>query len=337
MSGPAYPPQKGAPKRSDLFDGERFFNPGADTDKGLADLWRWRRQRKPVLWPKRVENPPAPPPPLMVTEDEAAFTFIGQATYLIRVAGHVILTDPIFSERASPFSFAGPRRVRDPGIALDALPWVDVVLLSHNHYDHMDLATLRVLRDKFDPKIVTGLGNGDYLAGKGVPGAIELDWWDRCEPRPGLIVTYVPAQHWSSRSLRDRRRMLWGGHVLETGGKRIYFAGDSGLFDGFSEIRRRCGAPDVALLPIGAYEPRWFMQSQHMNPDDAVQAHVALGSGLSLGMHWGTFQLTDEGIDEPPQALVTAKTKYDVPADRFLAPLPGQTVLWRKRQGDRLS
>ena len=322
---PSYPP-------SDHFDGERFFNPGVDTDKSLLDLWRWRRLQQRSPWPAHVANPPALPPPETVGPGEAAFTFIGQATYLIRLPGCTILTDPIFSPRASPLSFAGPKRVRDPGLSLDRLPAIDLVLLSHNHYDHMDLPSLRALHARFNPTIVTGLGNGAYLAGKGVPGGVELDWWDTHQPRPDMTVTYVPAQHWSSRTGRDRRRMLWGGHVVETPWTRIYFAGDSGYFEGFAAIRERCGPPDVALLPIGAYEPRWFMRGQHMNPDESVQAHVDIGAGLSLAMHWGTFQLTDEAIDAPLKALDAAKRNHGSEPDAFQAPLPGQTILWRGRR-----
>jgi L-ascorbate metabolism protein UlaG (beta-lactamase superfamily) len=318
-------------RQSDHFDGQRFFNPGVSTDKGVADLWRWQRMRKRVAWPKTVVDPPAQPPPDHVAEGEAACTFIGQATYLVKLAGLTLLTDPIFSERASPFRFAGPKRVRPPGLSLDRLPPIDVILLSHNHYDHMDLASLKALHARFRPTIVTGLGNGAYLATKGIPGAIELDWWETCAPRPGLAVRYVPAQHWSSRTLRDRRRMLWGGHVVEASGVRLYFAGDTGFFPGFAAIRARCGAPDVALLPIGAYEPRWFMKTQHMNPAEAVEAHRILGAGLSLAMHWGTFQLTDEGIEEPITAFDAALGEHGIGAHAFQAPVPGRTVVWRGR------
>lgn len=313
---------------SDHFDGTLFFNPGVSTDKSLVDLLRWQRRRVRAPWPKTVDNPPAAPPPTVVAPDAMALTFIGQSTYLIRTADCVLLTDPIFSNRASPFGFAGPKRVRPPGVALADVPRVDIILLSHNHYDHMDLATLRTLHARWRPLIVTGLGNGAYLERKGIPGALELDWWGMCNPVAGVRITYVPAQHWSSRTGRDRRRMLWGGHVVECGAGRLYFAGDTAYFNGFNLIRDRCGTPDVALLPIGAYEPRWFMKSQHMNPAEAVRAHRELGASLSLSMHWGTFQLTDEGIDAPLQALAAAVEKQGVPPERFLAPPPGTTVEW---------
>jgi L-ascorbate metabolism protein UlaG (beta-lactamase superfamily) len=241
----------------------------------------------------------------------------------------VLLTDPIFSDRASPVGFAGPRRVRPPGVALADLPRVDIILLSHNHYDHMDIPSLRALQARCNPTIVTGLANGAYLARKGVPGAIELDWWQAVEMAE-LRITYVPAQHWSGRGLRDRRHMLWGGFVVESAAGRIYFAGDTGFFTGFDTIRSRCGPPDVALLPIGAYEPRWLMTTQHMNPAEAVEAHRMLEAQRSLGMHWGTFQLTDEGIDEPRRALDVAKAEAGLAAEDFLAPVPGETVLWQR-------
>lgn len=319
-SRPPFPP-------SDHFDGRLFFNPGVDTDKTILDLLRWQRLRTPTLWPKHLDNPPAAPPPATVASDAMALTFIGQACFLIRRPDIVVLTDPVFSDRASPFAFAGPKRVRAPGVALADLPKIDLVLLSHNHYDHMDLPTLRALHERWRPTIVTGLGNGAYLERKGIPGAIELDWWDSYAVRPGVDLTYVPAQHWSSRTMRDRRRMLWGGFVIDGAPGRLYFAGDSGYFDGFKAIRMRCGAPDVALLPIGAYEPRWFMKSQHMNPEEAVQAHRDLAAGRSLAMHWGTFQLTDEGIEEPVRALEVAKASEALAPEAFLAPLPGETVV----------
>lgn len=311
---------------SDHFDGKRFFNPNIDTDRSLGDLWRWRRSRRPTAWPvvvTSVEHPPAAP---VVHDGGIVSTYIGQATFLIQCAGFNILTDPVFSVRASPLGWLGPKRVRDPAISMDRLPPIHLVLLSHNHYDHMDLPTLRDLHTRWAPKIVTGLGNDAYLAVRGVGGAVALDWWQDCEPLPGMRVTFVPAQHWSSRGLFDKRATLWGGHVLQSGEGRLYFAGDTGYPAHFSEIRQRLGEPDVALLPIGAYEPRWFMGPQHMNPDDAVRAHLDLGAHLSIAMHFATFPLTDEGIDEPVRDLDQARLHHGVAPERFIVPEFGRPV-----------
>ncbi len=321
----------GRPQPSDHFDGKRFFNPRVNTDHTLADLLRWWLTRRPKPWPRREGRPAARPAPV-VDDDRIVVTYIGQATLLVQCAGYNVLTDPIFSLRASPIGWWGPRRMRDPGIAFEGLPRIDLVLLSHNHYDHMDLPSLRRLQERFAPVIVTGLGNGVYLAGKGIGGAVELDWWQSCEARPGLRVTYVPAQHWSHRGLGDRRTMLWGGLVLEAAAGRVYFAGDTGYPAHFGEIRRRLGEPHVALLPIGAYEPRWFMGPQHMNPDEAVRAHLDLGAHQSLAMHFETYRLTDEGIDEPVRWLAEARARHGVPAERFMVPEFGQPVEWRRQE-----
>ncbi len=312
------------------FDGKQFFNPQMNTGRSLGELLRWRMSRRPAPWPSLPPEPAkAIPPAPAVNDGRIVATYIGQATFLLQCAGFNILTDPIFSLRASPLSWLGPKRVRDPGIALDDLPPIHLVLLSHNHYDHMDLPSLRRLQARWAPAIVTGLGNGAYLAGKGIGGAIELDWWQTCEIQPGLRVHFVPAQHWSNRLLAGVRTMLWGGHVVETAAGRVYFAGDTGYPAHFAEIRRRLGAPHVALLPIGAYEPRWFMKPQHMNPDDAVRAHLDLGAHLSIAMHFATFHLSDEGIGEPVRALIEARTRHGVAEERFRIPEFGQPVEWR--------
>lgn len=316
---------------SDHFDGKRFFNPRIDTDRSLGELLRWQRSRHPEPWPEQATRPALrtrPPAPL-IDDGRIISTYIGQATFLIQCAGVNILTDPIFSLRASPLSWLGPKRVREPGIAFDHLPPIHLVLLSHNHYDHMDLRSLRRLHARWAPKIVTGLGNGAYLATKGITGAIELDWWQDCEVLPELRVTFVPSQHWSKRGLFDRRTMLWGGHMVETAAGRLYFAGDTGYPAHFSDIRRRLREPHVALLPIGAYEPRWFMGPQHMNPDDAVRAHLDLGAHLSIAMHFATFPLADEGPDEPIRELVRVRALHGVPADRFRIPEFGLPLAWR--------
>jgi L-ascorbate metabolism protein UlaG (beta-lactamase superfamily) len=204
------------------------------------------------------------------------------------------------------------------------------VLLSHNHYDHLDLPSLRALQKRWNPPIVTGLGNGRYLARHGVRNAVELDWWEAYEPGAGMRIVYVPAQHWSARGLFDRRRMLWGGHVIEAPAGLVYFAGDTGYPAHFSAITQRLGAPDIALLPIGAYEPRWFMAQQHMNPEEAVRAHLDLQAKLSIAMHFATFQLTDEAIDAPVAALAVARSALGVAAEAFRVPEFGETLIWRR-------
>jgi L-ascorbate metabolism protein UlaG (beta-lactamase superfamily) len=296
---------------SDHCDGRVFFNPGVQAqDRGLRSVVKWRLTSARAAWPARVENQVFAPPPMTVTAGTVAITFINHSSFLIRLPGAVVLTDPIFSARCSPVTWAGPKRVRDPGIKLADLPRPDVVLLSHNHYDHMDLATLEVLQRRFAPVFVTLLGNGRHLAPLGIV-AQELDWWGSVV-RPDLTITATPARHFSARTPFDRNRALWGGFMLQMGAARVLFAGDSGAGPHWAEIGARLGAPDVALLPIGAYEPRWFMAPVHMNPAEAVAAHLALGARRSIGMHFGTFQLTDEAIDEPERALAQARPSPEV-------------------------
>jgi L-ascorbate metabolism protein UlaG (beta-lactamase superfamily) len=293
------------PAHSDHFNGERFFNPHAPQQKSIEDVRRWRQERQKQPWPKHVTDPPFPAP-VRVASDRIAVTFIGHSTFLVQIGGVCVLTDPIWSQRCSPVWFAGPHRVRRPGQSLDALPSVDLLLVTHNHYDHMDLRTLRRVRRRWAPPAVTGLDNARHLAKAGIRDAVELDWWQGTDVA-GARVTYVPAQHFSSRTLRDRNRSLWGGFVIEAGGAVVYFAGDSGYCPHFAEIGRRFPRIDLALLPIGAYEPRWFMRQQHVNPEEAVRAHLDLRPQRSLGMHFGTFQLTDEAIDAPVTALQRAR------------------------------
>ena len=290
---------------SDHFDGERFFNPGPSAPRGAGDLVRWQRERRRAEWPRRVIDPAFPPPPLTVTPGTAAVTFIGHSSFMIRLSGTVLLTDPVFSERCSPVSWAGPKRARAPGVALADLPRPDLVLLSHNHYDHMDLPSLRAIQRRHSSRFVTTLGNAGALARLGIQ-ATELDWWQDSVVGP-LRITSTPARHFASRTPWDRNRTLWGGFMIDGPDGKILFAGDSGTGPHWRDIERRIGAPDLALLPIGAYEPRWFMGPVHMNPAEAVQAHLDLGARRSIGMHFGTFQLTDEAIDAPLRELDAAR------------------------------
>lgn len=306
---------------SDHFDGRRYFNPEALGPRGPGVILRWMLTRQKERWPRWVEDPPWPPPAGPVPPGVASLTFIGHSTFLIRLAGRdgaplTILTDPVFSERCSPLSWAGPRRVRAPGLALDALPRPNLVLLSHNHYDHLDLASLRALHRRFAPVVVTTPGNARTLARAGVPGARELDWWEAATLGP-LRVTATPARHFSSRGPFDRDRSLWAGFMLELDGGRLLFAGDSGAGRHWAAIRERLGPPGVALLPVGAYLPRYVMQPVHMDPAEAVQAALDLGAARSVGMHFGTFQLTDEGIDAPLRALEAARERAGLLQDAF--------------------
>jgi L-ascorbate metabolism protein UlaG (beta-lactamase superfamily) len=311
---------------SDHFNGKTFFNPGEDSDRGLLDLIRWKLTGRAEPWPERVEVSPRPLPPAPASAGVAA-TWVGQSTVVLRSASATILTDPIFSERAGPVSWAGPRRIAPPGVNFGAVPRVDAVLLSHDHFDHCDLPTLRRLARRDNPLVIAPLGHRPLLAGSGLHRIVELDWWQTHACAPGLEATLVPALHWSRRRPFGANRRLWGGFMLRAGGRLVYFAGDTGYDERlFVEIGRRCGTPDLALLPIGAYEPRWFMRSAHMNPPEAVRVHRDVGARRSIAIHWGTFHLTDEGYDEPVRALEAARKLAGLRADDFDAPPLGASV-----------
>lgn len=313
--------------QSDHFDGNKFFNPRISGDKSLGDLLRWITSGQRTKWPSWVENKGQPNLSIPLQSDQAAVTFINQSSFLIQFRGCNLLTDPVFSQRASPVSWAGPKRVRAPGITLTDLPVIQVALVSHNHYDHMDMPTLKILAEKFDPIFITPLGNGRSLRRNGIKRVVELDWWQSHQVNEETRVTATPAQHFSSRSLFDRDRALWAGFVIEHGRTKIYFAGDSGYEKHFKEIPRRLGPIDLAMLPIGAYEPRWFMQPVHMNPEEAVQAHLDVASRQSLAMHFGTFHLTNEGIDEPVKALRESLQSKHVDPEKFKVLEFGETMI----------
>jgi L-ascorbate metabolism protein UlaG (beta-lactamase superfamily) len=306
------------------WDGKRFSNVYEAGTNSLLGALKWKLGARPEAWPTHRKNR-AYPAPRDPDGQSAAVTFIGHATFLLQIGGLSIITDPVFARRASPIGFAGPKRVRAPGQPLEALPSIDLVLVSHNHYDHLDKETLRTLQERDAPRIMTGLGNGALLAGLGFRPVSELDWWQSDE-MGGVRVTYVPAQHFSARGLTDRNRTLWGGFVIEGSGKTIYFAADTGFSPHFQEVAARFPKIDLALLPIGAYEPRWFMRTMHMNPADAVEAHRILNPRLSIGMHFGTFSgLTDEGIDQPITELEAAMRTRRLPRDSFITLDFGET------------
>jgi L-ascorbate metabolism protein UlaG (beta-lactamase superfamily) len=313
---------------SDHFDGTYFFDKNGSPPKQLSDVLRWQFSRTPEKWPERAPSPYADTPPPQVDGGKARFSYVGHASWLIQIAGLNILVDPVWSERASPFSFAGPKRVNDPGIAFDRLPAIDVVLVSHGHYDHLDVRTLSRLAAKFSPRVITPLGNDVTIKSSDSNIRAEaFDWNQRIEIGNGVAVTLVATRHWSARGLFDRNKALWASFVLETPAGKIYIVCDSGYGDGvhFRRVRETHGAPRLAILPIGAYEPRWFMRDMHMNPEDAVKALADCGAVQALAHHHGTFQLTDEAIDAPAQALAEALDAAKVPREKFLALKPGQT------------
>jgi len=299
--------------------------------------WTWERFRHgvppdpdPGQIPRR--EPEVAAPRLPVGVDDVRVTWIGHATFLIQVAGANILTDPMFSDRASPFRRLGPRRFVSPGLVLGALPPVDVVLLSHDHYDHLDVPTIEGLRDRYGEDLtwLTPLGYRSWFGHRGVTRVVELDWWEDAslETSAGafLRVTALPARHWTRRRMWDTRRRLWCSWGVASSSRRVYFGGDSGYGPAYAEIGARLGPFDVALLPIGAYEPRWFMASSHITPEEATRAAADLGAAEVVGGHWGTFRLTDEDPLEPPARMRAAWAARGLPPSRLHIPAVGETV-----------
>ena len=315
---------------SDHCDGRRFFNPRYHINRTLAEIWRWKRSSRPEAWPSvvPVTQRSAPEVP---KDRTAVIAWLTHASVLVQTHSGNVLLDPVYSPCAGPFGRLGPRRVHPPAIPFEQLPPIDTVLLSHDHYDHCDLPTLRRLAARSRrTRLITPLGNGALArrAGFASHRVRELDWWESEEVSAGFTVTATPARHWSNRLSGRRNRRLWSGFFLSIADRRLYCAGDTGYDDQmFKEIALRCGAPDLAILPIGAYEPRWFMAAQHCNPEEAVRIHQELGACQSFGVHWGTFQLTDEARDAPPAALVSARAAAGVSEAEFPLILPGQSIV----------
>ncbi len=301
------------------------FTDGRPVTKGLADVLKWQTSKRDrEAFPESYPTPPKDRPPARV--DRVRVVHLGHASFLYQIGGLNLLIDPVYSLRASPLSFFGPRRVNDPGVAFDDLPRIDAVLITHNHYDHLDIETLARLHERDQPRMIMPLGNDTIVRARIPEASAEAhDWSARLPLSDGVSVTLTPSYHWSARGAFDRRMALWCSFVLEGGGTRIFHIGDTGYHDG--SLYRRLGAElgpfHLAVLPIGAYEPRWFMRDNHMNPEEAVQVMLSLRAEQALGHHWGTFQLTDEGIERPPAALAAALAAAGLAEERFRAMRPG--------------
>jgi N-acyl-phosphatidylethanolamine-hydrolysing phospholipase D len=316
--------------------GGGFQNPWPGTEPhGFGDFLRWRfqeRRGKPI--------PPSPPrgslrsrTPVIAAPRAAreyrSVTWVGHSTVLLQIGPFNVLTDPVWGDRASPLFWIGPRRLMPPGVRFEQLPEIDLVLLSHNHYDHLDAPTVRRIAQRFPAASwVCPLGLGPLLRSLGVRHLVERDWWESVETL-SFSATCVPAQHFSARGIGDRGDTLWCGWTLETDGCRIFFAGDTALHPEFERFAARCGPFDLVMLPIGAYEPRWFMRSVHMNPEDALQAYQALRVNGSeppcLALHWGTFRLTDEAVEEPPRRFAQLWENAGLQSDRNWTFAHGET------------
>ncbi len=299
-------------------DGTFVNTNGEAIDKPFRELLKWQRQAPDVV-PLTLPGV-TPEPEALADPGTTQITWIGHSTFLLQVDGLNILTDPIFSNRASPVSFAGPKRTTPPAMSIEQLPAIDVVLISHNHYDHLDKRSIKDLRAKQPdnpPQYFVPLNQKPFFDKLGVKQVTELDWWDS-EKVEGTTIHAVPVQHWSSRSPFDRNKVLWAGFLIDSPSHRTLFVGDSGYSNDFKTIAQRLGTVDLALVPIGAYDPRWFMKSSHMNPEEALQAVKDVGASRAIGMHWGTFSLTDEPMAEPGERAAATGI--------IETPAPGQLI-----------
>ncbi len=308
------------------FDGRRFHDT-EELDVGLTDLIRFYFTRTPGVWKRDLSIRPGPRPLPSTQAGELRVTFVNHASVLVQADGLNLLTDPIWSDRASPVSWAGPRRFRPPAIAFDDLPPIDVVILSHNHYDHFDMPTLKRLQAAHDPWFIVPLGDAALLRDAGIAKRIEMDWNQSWTLPNGCTLRALPARHWSSRGVPgDRNLSLWLAYVIGTRGGPVYFAGDTGYGPHFAAAGKQFGPMRLALLPIGAYLPRWLTAYQHLDPGQAVQAHLDLRSQQSLGIHYGTFELADDGQTQPVDDLMLAMQAHNLDNARFTAAAFGSAV-----------
>jgi len=318
----------------------KFRNPHLESKGRWGDFWRWRLglgpQEKTAL---PLESMPAYQPEVLSPDlnslnhadpETIQVTWLGHATFLLQVAGLNILTDPMFSDRASPVKFAGPKRLVPPPLRPEELPPIHAVVISHNHYDHLDRDSVR----RLGPEVTffVPLGLAAWFRQAGLPKVQELDWWQTAAFGP-IRLHCVPSQHFSMRSPFDANRTLWAGWVLETPAGQIFFAGDTGYSPDFREIGRRLGPMRLALIPIGGYMPRWFMKPMHLDPPEAVQVHRDVGAQQSIGMHWGTFKLTEEPLAEPPLYLRQVLAAQQLPPEQFLVLRHGETKVFSANPG----
>ena len=310
-----------------------FKNVHGYEENSFWDLLKWRRQRanKEIPGPESYNFPLAKNNPdfLKQNRDQNTATWIGHATVLLQMEGYNILTDPHFSKRTSPVQWAGPERVAPLGLAFEDLPPIDIVVISHDHYDALDEQTIMKLRRRpggEKTRFYVPLGLKSWFAIREIDQVIELDWWDR-QQDGNLDILAVPVQHWSKRSIFSRNKTLWAGWVIKSDRFRFIFVGDTGYTAHFKEIGNKLGPFDLAAIPIGAYEPRWFMRKHHVDPEEAVQIHRDIQSRKSMAIHWGTFILTDEPLDEPPRRLASALQQNKIPEQDFLVLKHGETVI----------
>jgi L-ascorbate metabolism protein UlaG (beta-lactamase superfamily) len=329
---------------SDHFDGAHFFNPGIPQPSFSSTgnppnrgvfwyLWRWLFSNDRPQWPELTDSSTGPPPVTQVPKGALRIIPIGHSTFLIQMDEVNILTDPIWSDRCSPVSWAGPKRRQPPGIRFEDLPRIDVVLVSHNHYDHLDIRTLKRLASKGTPRIVVPLGNLPLVRESGIPMTEELDWWQSIPLFPNLRITLVPARHFSARTPWDRNKTLWGGFVISGPSGNVFYAGDTGYGPHFREIARRFSPIRVALLPISPFRTQKPTDSTpphfstvHMGPLEAVEAHLDLRAHLSLAAHFQVFQLGWDGFNDAVNELDLSLKKYRLPSGEFVAPVFGQAI-----------
>ena len=314
---------------SDHFDGERFFNPDAPPPKerGFFTFMKLRLFEERPEWPDHVTINKIDKPPARVNGEALRVSYVGHATLLVQTRGVNILLDPIWSERASPFTIIGPKRIKRPGIAFEDLPAIDAVLVSHNHYDHLDVSTLSRLWHAKQPRMITALGNDKIIQRHDREIPVETyDWWQTTKLSQDVSLTFVPVQHWSARGLTDRNKALWTGFVIDTPDGAIYFGADLGFGDGeqFKIIREKFPNIRFAALPIGAFKPRWFMAYSHLSPDEAVEAFKLLDAKYGLAVHFDVFQIGFEAYYEAVEVLQQAKQAEGIADDRFRALEVGQ-------------